>query len=224
MADEEVKDESPILIKGALPLVDLHAQLENLADDTSVQLEVDEPFHGFGAGLDQALTIAIAGNVGDFAFLLSERAHYDVAGNAGRCCGHSFASGSVLVHGSAGDCLAAFATGGFIAVHNNAADRCGMELAGADVFVRRSVGDDAGYRMRDGALVLGNGAGENVGREMTGGLIFIRGDVKSTAPHVRPARMKDAEALRLSLFLARAGIKGGGADFKVYRPNPLSRP
>ncbi len=150
--------------------------------------------------------------------MLSQSALVEVHGNAGVCCGHSLASGTVLIHGSAGDGLGAFATGGFIAVFMHASRRCAMELAGAEVFVRRVVGDEAGYGMRDGVLVLGNGAGENLGLGMTGGVIFVRGDVKSVAPTVRPARMKDAEALRLSLLLARAGIKGSAADFKGFHP------
>lgn len=198
-------------------LAELNTRIASVASEAAIQVHVANRFDGLCAGLDHSVTINIDGDVGDFAFLLSDQAHYDVRGKAGIGCGHSLASGSVLVHGPVGDCLGAYARGGFIAVHATCGKRCALALAGADVFVRSVAGDEAGYCMRDGALVLGNGAGENVGRGMTGGIIYVRGDVKSVAPEVRQVRMRDADALRLSLFLARAGIKGGNADFKVFR-------
>lgn len=207
-----------LLLKAAeFSLPALNVQISNIAPETAIKLHVDQLLDGICAGLDHAVTVNIDGHVGDFAFLLSEQAHYDVSGTAGKCCGHSFASGSVLIHGSVGDSLAAYATGGFIAVHATSGNRCAMGLAGADVFVRSFAGDEAGYGMQAGTLVLGNGAGANVGRGMTGGIIYIRGDIKSVASEARQTRIKDAEALRLSLFLARAGIKSGNAGFKVFR-------
>jgi methylamine---glutamate N-methyltransferase subunit B len=213
-----VDEPEDLLLKASdYSAIELHAQLSSLATDTAVHLVVEKRIAGICAGLDHQVSVAIDGDVGDFAFMLSDKTNYDVSGSAGICCGHSFASGNILIRGSAGNCLAAYATGGFIAVHAKAGKRCAMGLAGAEVFVRRATGDEAGYCMQEGALVLGNGAGENVGFGMTGGIIYIRGEVKSVAPHARQVRMKEAEALRLSLFLARAGIKSGNADFKVFR-------
>ena len=202
---------------GALSLHELHDALADCAPDTQVVVHMNQQLSGFGAGLEQPLTMVVEGNVGDFAFLMSDRAEVEVKGNVGISCGHSFVSGSIVVRGAAGAGLAAFAMGGFIAVHGTAGDRCGLGLSGADVFVRSTVGNAAGFNMKAGTLVLGNGAGENVGQGMTGGLIYIRGEVKSVADCARQVRMKDAESLRLGLFLARAGIKAGGADFRVYR-------
>ena len=195
----------------------LGERLRSVAAESTVEVAVSSRLNGFGAGLELGFSLKVTGDLGDFALLMCEHVDVDVRGNVGHACGHSLSSGSVLVRGSAGNCLAAFATGGFLAVHASAGDRCGFRLAGADVFVRSSVGRDAGFGMTAGTLVLGNGAGEGVGHEMTGGLIYIRGDVKSVSEHARQVRMKDAESLRLSLFLARAGIKGKPDDFKVYR-------
>ncbi len=206
-----------------MSLTFLYEQLSSLAVDAVVELQLDQPLDGIAAGLSQPLTLNVRGSVGDYACLLSEQVDLDVSQDAGVGCGHSMVSGSILVHGSAGDCLGAFATGGFIAVHGHARHRCGLGLSGADVFVRSSVGDEAGCEMKDGALVLGNGAGKHLGRGMTGGIIYVRGEVKSVAEQARLMRMKDAEALRLGLFLARAGIKGGGSDFKVFRAKQESR-
>lgn len=201
----------------------LHERLNACAEDMSVRIRMNQAVHGLCAGFDRPLSISIEGNVGDFAFLMSDRADFEVQGNAGVGCCHSLSSGSTLIRGRAGDSLGAFARGGFIAVHGTAGRRAGLRLVGADVFVRSTVGDEAGYGMRGGTLVLGNGAGEQVGLGMSGGLIYIRGDVKSVADSARQVRMKDAESLRLSLFLARAGIKSAGAEFKVYRARQESK-
>ena len=195
----------------------LHEKLLEYPAESKFLVHSPMRINGIGAGIDHGISMTIGGDVGDFAFLMSDKAHVEVKGNAGISCGHSFVSGSILIRGTAGDSLAAFATSGFIAVHGSAGKRCGLGLAGADVFVRSTVGDEAGYNMSAGTLVLGNGAGENVGYGMTGGLIYIRGEVKSVSDSARLVRMKDAESLRLGLFLARAGIRAGGADFRVYR-------
>ncbi len=199
---------------------EIGAKLRGLEGEVNVQLLAADdrrPVDAVGAGVAEGITVRAEGSVGDFAFFLSEKAGFDILGDAGDCCGHSMISGSILVHGSAGDSLGAFASGGFIAVHGQARRRCGHALAGADVFVRGAVGDQAGYGMAAGALVLGNGTGEELGFGMTGGVVFVRGEVKSVAKNVRAVRMKDADSMRLSLLLARAGIKGSGADFKAYR-------
>ncbi len=201
----------------ALSVRMLNERLLECSENAKVQLQSHAPMDGIGAGLEQRISLTISGDVGNFAFLMSELVDIEVKGDAGMCCGHSFVSGSILIRGKASECLGAYASGGFIAVHGSAGRRCGLGLAGADVFVRSLVGDEAGYQMSAGTLVLGNGAGENVGQGMTGGLIYIRGEVKSVSESVRMVRMKDAESLRLGLFLARAGIKAGGADFRVFR-------
>lgn len=214
MSDEDNRIE---LSTAELTVKALHERLAECPPGAHVHLKSSKRLHGLGAGLEHNLSLAISGDVGDFVFLMSDQVDIDVKGHAGVGCGHSFVSGSVLIRGTAGDYLGAYATGGFIAVHGAAGKRCGLGLAGADVFVRSGVGDEAGCYMSSGTLVLGNGAGENIGYGMTGGLIYIRGEVKSVAEHARQVRMKDAESLRLGLFLARAGIKAGGADFRVYR-------
>lgn len=196
---------------------ELTERLQGLQADSKVELAISGAPHALGPGLEQAISLKVVGDVGDFAWLMGDHIDVDVRGNAGHACAHSLCSGSVLIRGNAGNCLGAYATGGFVAVHGTAGHRCGLGLAGADIFVRSLVGSHAGFGMTAGTLVLGNGAGQNVGQEMTGGLIYVRGEVKSVADDARQVRMKDAESLRLSLFLARAGIKGGAGDFKVYR-------
>ncbi|MEM7558812.1 MAG: hypothetical protein AAF394_06785, partial [Planctomycetota bacterium] len=66
--------------------------------------------------------------------------------------------------------------------------------------------------------VLANGAGENLGIGMTGGAIYLRGEARSVAPDLRVERMRDADSMRLSLLLARAGVRGDIKEFKLYRP------
>ena len=196
---------------------ELNEHLCALPADVEVQLSGCEAVDGLGAGLTHPLSIKVEGDVPDFAWMLAGEVDVDVNGRAGTALGHSLVSGNLLVRGSAGPCVGAFATGGFIAVWGRAGDRCGIGLAGAEVFVRSTVGNEAGHGMRDGVLVLGNGAGEQLGSGLVGGTIFVRGDVASVSSDVRAVRMKDADALRLSLLFARASIKANAAEFTVYR-------
>jgi glutamate synthase domain-containing protein 3 len=215
----ESEPEAQILDCAKLPHAALlqaltEAEPESLWKLQSVQPTVD----GFAAGIASSAHITCAGNVGDFAFLLGELDNFELHGNAGDCCAHSLVSGRLLVRGSAGDFFGAYATGGFLVVHSTVKNHCGYRLSGAEMFVRGTAGDGAGSHMRDGALVLGNGAGKNTGLGMRGGTLYIRGEVQSLAEEIKPIRMKDADTLRLSLLLARAGVKGGVKEFKAYRP------
>jgi glutamate synthase domain-containing protein 3 len=222
-----VADDSAIELNCAeLTSRELAKQLRSSTVDTAFRLvDVDhkQRLGGVGAGLSEEINVDIHGSVGDFLFLLGGNATFSVRGHVGDCSCHSMLSGQVVVHGNAGRCLAAYATGGFVAVLGNAGDRCGQGLAGADVLVRSKVGNLAGLGMRDGALVLGNGAGEQLGQGMTGGVIYVRGEVKSKAETLRSVRLKDADTMRLSLLLARAGIKANGADFKAYRAKAVEQ-
>ncbi len=196
------------------------AQLRAPSGEVNVELtglETNLCPSGVCSGLTEHLAVKAVGNVGDFCFLLGAEATLEVRGNAGDCIGHSMISGQVTVHGNAGRCVAAFAQGGFVAVLGQAGDCCAVGLAGADVLIRSRVGDRAGSCMQSGTLLLGNGAGEELGAGMTGGVIYVRGEVKSKSTSVRVERFKEADSMRLSLLLARAGIKANGSDFKVYR-------
>ena len=176
-------------------------------------------WNGVAAGVSLEGTLVAQNSVGDFAATLGDIENFEIAGDAGDSLCHSFRGGRTLVRGRAGNYVAAYANGGFVIVHATAGFRCGFRLSGADVFVRGTVGDEAGAQMSDGVLVLGNGAGKETGRGMTGGTIYARGEVESFASHVKPIRMKDADSMRLSLLLARAGVKGGVIkEFKAYRP------
>ncbi|MCA9193574.1 MAG: hypothetical protein KDB03_17500 [Planctomycetales bacterium] len=177
-----------------------------------------ELIHGVGAFLRSNLLLECEFDLGDFVFFAGTMADVRVAGDVGKSCAHSIASGSLLVRGNAGAYLAAFATGGYVAVLGKAGDRCGLGNSGAEMVVRGDVGDDAACGMSDGVLVLGRGAGKNLGLGMTGGLILIRGQAESIAPDVKKVRLKDADNLKTSLLLARAGIKATGVEFTGYRP------
>ncbi len=175
--------------------------------------------HGFAAGLNRPLTIQVAGELGDFACMLSEQAEIEVNGSIGSSAGHSLTSGYLLINGNAGDNFGAYATGGVIACIGRAGARCGLGLAGGDVVVRSDVGDEAAMGMTGGSLILGNSAGDHLGAGMRGGTVYVRGTVKSLAPGVREYRLKESDTMRLSLLLARAGIRAAAKEFRVYRPN-----
>jgi len=199
----------------------LMERLRAVESEASVQIELGGAEGvapaGLCSGLAEHIQVEIMGSVGDFCYTLGAEAALEIRGRAGDCLGHSMLSGQVTVHGPAGRCVAAYARGGFVAVLGQAGECCGLGLQGADVLVRSRTGDKAGWGMRGGTLVLGNGAGEELGAGMSGGVIYVRGEVKSKSSSVRVERFKDTDALRLSLLLARAGIKASGAEFKVYR-------
>lgn len=174
---------------------------------------------GFSAGISLEGSLLVQSSLGDFACSMSDIENLEIDGDVGDSFCHSFRGGRALVRGQAGEYVAAYSQGGFVVVHGVAGFRCGYRLDGAEIFVRGTVGNEAGALMKDGALVLGNGAGADTGKGMKGGTIYVRGDVESFADHVKPIRMKDADSMRLSLLLARAGIKGGVIkEFKAYRP------
>lgn len=204
---------------------ELNAKLRELAAGTSVGLAGYTPRAGqvgLCCGLEQRVSVEVAGDVGDLLFFLGAEASLDVRGNAGNGLGHSMRSGRISVTGSVGNSAAAYATGGFIAVLGHAGAHCAHGLSGADVFVRSRVGEQAAHGMRDGTLVLGNGCGEMLGSQMTGGVIYVRGEVASKATGLRLDRMKNADLLRLSLLLAEAGIKSQGSEFQVFRPEGVA--
>lgn len=200
---------------------ELADRLRELEDDATVELTGHVPHidqAGLCSGLHQRLTVEVSGDVGDFFFFLGAEAILDVRGHAGDYVGHSMQSGRITVTGNVNRSAAAYASGGFLAILGQAGERCGEALSGADVFVRSRAGNQAGYGMRAGTLVLGNGCGEMLGAEMSGGVIYVRGEVASKSSGLRLDRMKDADSMRLSLLLARAGIKSTGRDFQVFRP------
>lgn len=195
--------------------------LHKLPAESSIELLIGEAgtakLSGLCSGLKEHVQVLLQGAAGDFCYLLGAEAALEIRGSAGECLGHSMRSGQISLHGPAGRCVASYATGGFVAVLGQAGDYCGLGLDGADVLIRSRCGHRAGWQMNSGTLVLGNGAGDELGAGMTGGVIYVRGEVKSKSDSIRAERFKDTDALRLSLLMARAGIKANGAEFKVYR-------
>ncbi len=193
-------------------------QLKSLSDGgASMQICQVDAMHGFGAGLTIKKKLEIEGDIGDLAFAIADSVEVTIKGNAGKYTAHSLAGGSILVNGNVGDGFGAFAVGGFIATLGRGGNRAAMGLDGAEVIIRSECGDEAGLDMRRGTLVLGNSVGEQLGSGMTGGTIFVRGVVRSLAPNVKEVRLKDTEALRLGLMLARAGIRAAAKEFRMYR-------
>ncbi len=193
-------------------------QLKLLVDGgPSLLISHVDSMHGFGAGLSVKKKIEIEGDIGDLAFAIADLIEVTIKGNAGKFTAHSLAGGSLLVHGNVGDGFGAFAVGGFIATLGRGGNRAAMGLDGAEVIIRSDCGDEAGLDMRRGTLVLGNSVGEQLGLGMTGGTIFVRGVVRSIASNIKEVRLKDTEALRLGLMLARAGIRAAAKEFRMYR-------
>lgn len=218
MSDRENNDELTIDATGLT-----HDQLQNqfagIAPEAKVQVVgLSDNLGGVLAGCDHALELFFSSSLGSFAFMAARHAVIEVSGNVATGCGHSLQSGSILIRGDAGGFLAAYAAGGYLAVHGRADDYVGYGLSGADVLVRGKCGNAVGANMRSGTLVLGNGCGENLGQGMTGGAIYVRGEVGSVADNVQSGRLREADTIRLSLMLVRAGLKTTFEKFQVFRP------
>lgn len=182
---------------------------------------LDSHLAGIGSGTERSLELLIDGDVGPFAWMLSQNQSIEVTGSAGTACGHSLISGSILIRGNCDDFLGAYAVGGLIAVHGKGGNYVGYGLSGADVVVRSRCGEGVGAQMHSGLLVVGNGAGQHLGAGMTGGTIYVRGSVGGVADGVRPTKMSESDSLRLGLLLARAGLKAKASEFQVFRAEPL---
>ncbi len=210
---------SQVIDCSELSAIDIARRLATFNEDSIVELtSVRNGMQAFGAGLTGGAVGKLSADLGDFVYLLGDAGGLEIDGVVGHGCGHSMLAGRLVIRKSAGDYLGVYAQGGFIAAISSVGDRCAFGMRGADIFVRSTAGDEEGAMMQDGTLVLGNGAGENLGVGMTGGMIYMRGDAESIAPNLRAVRIKDPDAMRLSLLLARAGIKSDGKDFKAFRP------
>jgi formylmethanofuran dehydrogenase subunit C len=216
--DEQVDQQAIELDCRTLDPQQLSERLQALP--AASQIVLDHPASagpGLAAGLNVEADFQVNGDLEDFALMLTANSNWDIRGNAGVALGHSMVSAKILVRGSVGDHLAAFAQGGFIAVHGKAGDGVAYSLSGGEVLVRSASGNYAGAFMSKGTLVLANGTGHQLGFGLTGGTVFVRGEVASIAPSLRKLRMKDTDAMRLSLLLARAKIRGEAKDFKLYQ-------
>ncbi len=199
--------------------VDLYNQLASSSEEQAILLVGGTPTLAPAfSGVVPASSVTVSFDLGDFAGLLGRFTALEVDGNVGIGCGSSLQSGTLLVRRKSSHYLASHAKGGLIAALGSSGDFCGFGLNGGDVFVRSAVGKYAGCQMRGGTLVLGNGAGKELGRGATGGVIYVRGDTVSVSDDVKPFRMKDPDLMRLTLLLARAGIKSDGKDFRAFRP------
>lgn len=217
MADSEANTVS--VDCAGVSAIDLEERLRSVEAETQVILmNLDPSFSGVGAGLEIGAKLLVPGNIGHFACMMGQDVDWEIKGNAGDNCGHSLASGRVLVSGSARHFAGAFATGGFVVVLGRSGKCTAYGMEGGEVLVRSVSGDRAGSRMSGGVLVLANGTGHQLGEGMTGGSIYLRGEAASLAQDVKKGRMKDADSLRLSLLLARAGIQGDVKEFHLYVP------
>ncbi len=216
MSDDD--QESKLLSCLQLSNQQVTERLRGITNGESVRIaDLSNSFHGLAAGLNTEARFEVAGSVGDFALMLNANSEWRIEGDAGVALGHSMISSSILLRGSAGSHVGAFAKGGFIAVQGSAGDAPGYGLAGGEVLVRSRSGDGAGAYMTDGILVLANGTGKAFGLGMRGGILYVRGDIDALSEDVRKVRMKDADAMRLSLLLARAEMRGDVREFKLFK-------
>jgi formylmethanofuran dehydrogenase subunit C len=102
-------------------------------------------------------------------------------------------------------------------VHGDAGHRAGVGLVGGELIVKGSVGSQAGFEMRSGSIIIFGSTGALLGLGARGGTIYVGGEVESISANLEEDRIREADRLRLSLLLLKAGIEKKPASWKVFR-------
>lgn len=128
------------------------------AGDTTV-ISGHARLDGIGSGQD-AGTIIVEGDCGDYAGAEMTGGRLDIRGNAGAWLGAAMTGGLITAKGSAGD----------FAGSARAGDKQGM--AGGTIVVEGNVGERAGDRMRRGTIIARGTIGAAAGSRMMGGTLW----------------------------------------------------
>lgn len=168
-------------------------------------------------GWRQPISLVFRGKLGDFCLNAVSDVECSVKGNVGHNFANAMVSGIVRIFGDAGDGLMSFARGGVVVMKGSAGRRVGCGLDGGDAIVAGSVGLQAAFEMRSGNLIVGGDAGPMLGLGAKGGTIYVSGKVSSVASSVEEDRMRDADRLKLSLLLLKAGLEFPSTSWRVFR-------
>ena len=173
--------------------------------------------HALACGLNEAVTVEIAGHAGYYCAGMNKHAEVTIDGNAGQGVAENMMSGVVHVKGDCSQAAGATAHGGLLIVEGNAAARCGISLKGADIVVKGNVGHMSCFMAQAGRFVVLGDAGAALGDSLYEARLYVRGDVESLGADCVEKDMTDEHRTELNELLARANCSGVSADeFRRY--------
>ena len=200
-------------------LRDLNHALHHLTADTNEthwRILHPDGRHAVASGLDAAIDVEIAGNVGYYCASMNKRATVVIEGSAGVGVAQNMMSGTVHVRGDASQSAGATAHGGLLVVDGNAGARCGISMKGVDIVVKGSVGHMSAFMAQAGTLVVLGDAGEALGDSLYEAKLFVRGTVNSLGADCVEKPMRDEHRALLHQKLAAAGFDGD-VDVGAFR-------
>ena len=172
--------------------------------------------HSIACGLDQELTVKVAGHAGYYCAGMNQRATVVVDGNVGVGVAENMMSGVVRVHGSASQSAGATGHGGLLVVDGDAAARCGISMKGIDIVVGGSVGHMSAFMGQAGRLVVCGNAGDALGDSIYEARLYVRGSVKSLGADCIEKEVRAEHHTELAELLRRADRDEDPADFRRY--------
>ena len=172
--------------------------------------------HSIACGLDQELTVEVAGHAGYYCAGMNQRATVVVDGNVGVGVAENMMSGLVHVHGSASQSAGATGHGGLLVVEGDAAARCGISMKGIDIVVGGNVGHMSAFMGQAGRLVVCGNAGDALGDSIYEARLYVRGNVKSLGADCVEKQVGAEHLAELTELLQRAGRDDDPAQFRRY--------
>ncbi len=170
-----------------------------------------------GTGVVSDVPWSFRGPLGDYCFCGQSNIECKVEGDVGHGCAELLQSGMLEIRGNAGHALMGFAKGGLGVLHGDAKHRVGVGMAGGELIVTGKVGAQAGFEMQSGSIIVFGSTGAMLGQGARSGTIYVAGDVESVSENVEEDRIREADKLRLSLLLLKAGIESKPKHWKVFR-------
>jgi glutamate synthase domain-containing protein 3 len=168
--------------------------------------------HSLAVGLDNPITVEIAGHAGYYCGGMNKQATVVVEGNVGVGVAENMMSGMVHVKGDASQAAGATAHGGLLVIDGDASARCGISMKGINIVVKGSIGPMSAFMAQSGMLVVLGDAGDALGDSIYEAKLFVRGAVKSLGTDCVEKTLRDEHKLALRALLDAAGL---GAEVKV---------
>jgi glutamate synthase domain-containing protein 3 len=182
--------------------------LQRAAAGDSFAIHNPSGLHAIAAGLRSDVAVDVIGHAGYYCAGMNQAATVRVHGNVGVGVAENMMSGRVEVTGSAGQAAAATAHGGLLVVRGDAAARCAISLKGADVVVCGSVGHAGAFMAQAGRVVVLGDAGPGLGDSIYEARLYVRGTVGDLGADCIEKPMRDEHLSELASLLADAGVSG----------------
>lgn len=189
-----------------LSVRDVNRALRELRAGDAVTVTNPMGRHNLAVGLDNDVTVTIAGPAGYYVGGLGKRATVVVDGPAGWGAGENLMSGLVRVRGNASQSCAASAHGGTVVVNGDASLRAAISLKGATVAIAGDVGAYCGFLAQAGTVLIGGDAGPHLGDSLYEAVIYVAGRVRSLGTDARIEELTDTDVKAVTDLVERYGF------------------